>query len=92
MSISAGVVLFGALRFALLLHFEYPFIVGLLHFQGEDTRLILLFLNSTVLLGHGKERFVRAAIGAYKVVMNSMTGGIFALVGGVIGMVHDCTS
>jgi hypothetical protein len=38
-SISAGAV--WDMRFALLLHFEYPFIVGLLHFQGKDTRLIL---------------------------------------------------
>jgi len=29
------------LRFALLLHFEYPFI-GLLHFQGKNTRLIVV--------------------------------------------------
>ncbi len=36
-SFSAGGV--WALRFAHLLHFEYPFI-GLLHFQGKDTRLI----------------------------------------------------
>jgi hypothetical protein len=83
---------FGGLRSALLLHFQYPFIVGLLHFPGSKRHsLNMLFLTSTVLWGDGRERFCTSkGMDAYTVVfMNATTGHISCWLEVFVGTVHE---
>ncbi len=81
---SAGEVWFGGLCFALLLHFQYPFIVALLHFQEKEN--IRLIHCSCYYRDIGGIAFVRAAIGAYTVIMSYTIGWhVSCWVGGLIG-------